>query len=212
MRFSLRHAALSGLIVLLSFGATAVPLAVVAADTPGCDVLAVPPAVDELGLPGGFPPGEQIDAFPLAIVGVACAATNNPVLGDPVVSMTNINPGIAFDNVWYVANPGTAFSNVDGTVNGQIAFKIDTAGVNTPLIFESILADGIFAPGEEWRFIVQDYTNGLGLPPSAILAPGIPDGPSSAHIIATIATPEPGTAALLALGLTALAARRRARI
>ena len=105
----------------------------------------------------------------------------------------------------------TLFSNIDGFVNGADAFRIDAVGANTPLIFESGVADGIWSAGEIWHFVIQDYTNIFGDPPSAFTSPGVPSpagaGGSSGSIIAV--TPEPSTALLLLPGLAALAWRRR---
>ncbi len=40
------------------------------------------------------------------------------------------------------------------------AFKIDDLGVDAPLLSESLVADLVFAPGETWTFVVEDW----GLP------------------------------------------------
>ncbi len=83
------------------------------------------------------------------------------------------------------------------------------------MVSESGGVNDIFESGETWQFIIQDYSNlndtsaaifvspGVGSPSSL----GLEGGHSSGSIIAFI--PEPSTALLLALGLVALAMRRR---
>jgi len=211
MRFYSRFAALTGLITSLALGASAVPTTVTAVDTPPCDPLVVPTLVDELGT-GAFPPGEQISSYTFTTNLVACTATENPVTTNVILGITNFNT-ISFTDLWYVADPETTLSNVDGTVNGMLAFKIDAVGVNTPLIPSVATADGIFAPGETWEFIIQDYANPF-LPASALSSIGVPSVEplppflSSGSIIAR-PIPEPGTAALIGLGLIALGMWRR---
>ena len=90
------------------------------------------------------------------------------------------------------------------------AFKIDAVGENTPLIGESKIADGIWQPGETWYFVIQEYTNSLGLAPNLFGSLGIAskstgDLASSGSII----VPEPMSLSLLALGGLALVRRRR---
>jgi hypothetical protein len=204
-----RHAGLIGAVLLAALPAVAIPTAVVGVDTPGCDVLVVPPPlVDELGT--GFPPGELIGSGAVPTVTSACLPDAPPP--NALVSIINLN-AIAFSDLWYVADPETGLTNVDGLINGMLAFKIDAVGVNVPLVFESILFDGIFAPGETWSFIIQDYASGLGLPPFALGSVGVPSpGPgtaaSSGSIIA-VPIPEPASAAILGLGLLGLSACRR---
>jgi hypothetical protein len=136
------------------------------------------------------------------------------------VQIINLNPFTFFD-VHYVADPGnavvpgTTIGNEDGLVNAGQAFRIDKVGVNTPLLSESINNNGLFEPGESWRFIIDDYQNALGLPPDAFLSIGVgassPGGPSTGSIIALI--PEPASLGLAALAIPALARRgRRQRI
>ena len=191
--------------------ASAIPVSVTHTNLPTCDFLAVPPDVDELGDTPAFPPDERITAIDFFTGAVACPSTDTGSINSLIV-MTNIT-SLDFAEVWYVSDPETSLSNVDGLVNGEEAFRIDSVGVNTPLVFESILADGIFAAGETWEFIIDDYANTLGLAADDFFSPGgvggtSPGGPSSGSIIAVL-VPEPSTALLHALGLLAVAVRRR---
>jgi hypothetical protein len=85
-------------------------------------------------------------------------------------------------------------------------------GVNRPLIDEDDTVDGIFQAGETWKFIIQDFANGLGgsaTPFNSIGIAGTSWGlPSTGSIIVI---PEPSTLALcwLAGGIGALAVWRR---
>lgn len=106
-----------------------------------------PTVVDELGV--GFPLDELIFASDgLSPVGGPCVGIN-PVL----IEITNtVSPPRSFTNLWYVGDTDTFFLNTDGTIEGGLAMKIDAVGVHQPLLFESIVSDGIFAPNETWTF------------------------------------------------------------
>jgi uncharacterized repeat protein (TIGR01451 family) len=175
-----------GVLLLLAPQALAVPTTVTSADTPGCDVLTVPAAVDQLGRAPAFPPGEQIQVSATTTTTSACVSmtTDNPVIANALVSITNANTG-TFGSVWYVANPGTTLSNADGTVNNQPAFRIDASGANSPLLLESSSANGIFEPGETWTFVIQDYQNPV-LPPTAINTVGVGQGTTSSGSIIAV--------------------------
>lgn len=105
---------------------------------------------------------------------------------------------------WFVDVAGPVF------VPGH-AFKIDSVGGNTPLVFESIAVDGIFAPGETWIFVIDDYVNTGGLAASLFGSFGVGNssagGPSSSGSIIAVRVPEPGTLVLLLVGATILAFR-----
>ncbi len=210
----LSHLIVFGLFfVLISGGipqALAVLTPVTSADLPTCDTLVVPPIVDELGIAPPFPAGEVIAASDSDPFFAPCPSTDDPGIPNPVVEIVNLNP-FTFTEVWYVADsPETTISNVDGSVTGPggigNAFHIDSIGINTPLFFESLTADGIFEPGEVWRFIIQDYFNTFGLPPSAIDSIGVTSGspPSSGSIIAIQGAPPPVGGTMIPIDTTAL--------
>jgi PEP-CTERM motif len=211
-------AALIAAALWLAAPATANPVFVVSADTPTCDVLAIPgsPVVlEELGEPtGGFPAGEQIHVTTSPSTYAPCSSVpDNVVIPNALVSITNLN-STSFSDVWYIADYDTTLTNEDGKVLGVVsAFRIDATGTNTPLISEvGGSLSGIFEPGETWNFVIQDYFNTLGLPASAINSVGLPSagGISSGSIVA-LPVPEPTTGSLVGLGLLGLSlARRRA--
>ena len=145
------------------------------------------------------------------------------------VEITNLTTRY-FPDLYYVADvlpdggPLTTLTNFDemvgdvstGPAQSGLAFKIDSIGLNTPLVFESMTQDDVFEPGEIWQFIIQEYANTLGLPPSALGSVGAPplgaiaaasagDSVSSGSVI----TPEPATLSLLVMGGLGLLRRRR---
>ena len=149
---------------------------------------------------------------------------NSDLIPEVAVEIRNMT-GLDWIEVWYIADNETTLTNFDGEANAlgyppvQEAFRIDAVGFNTPLIYESLTPDGVWEIGETWRFVIQDYTNSLGLPPSAITSIGVGDASkppatgivdSSGSIIG-VTVPEPTTAALALLGLGLVASRRRGR-
>lgn len=205
------------MVALVNQGAWAVPTQVTYEDALNCDPLFVPRDVHELGIAPAFSnfPDELISAVSTFTPDAACPLSDNPQEINRVVQITNLT-GIDWGQVWYVADPGaaapwTTISNFDGHVDmlgGQLAgqaFKIDTVGMNKPLIFESIASNGIFEAGEVWQFIIDDYANTGGLLPEAFDSIGVASAslsgpPSSGSIIATEAVPEPSSIVLLLLG------------
>jgi hypothetical protein len=203
--------------------ARAVPTTVVSDDTGPCDFLSVPQTVHELGEAPAFTPfpTELISAVSTFIDLVACPSTDGPA-PNALVAITNLT-GLTWSDLWYVGDPpaatgggGTTFTNEDGIVNGGLAFKIDAVGLNTPLIFESIAADGIFVPLETWHFIIDDYANTVPLPADALDSIGVGSfsaggPPSSGSIIALQGhgVPEPARLGLALVCAASLALRRQ---
>lgn len=210
----------AGFLLVLPTLLLAVPTDVIYNDLPHCDPLLVPQRVDELGLGPVFPLDELISAAATFTQQVACPA-DNPEIPNALVVMTNLTT-TPWAHVWYVADPffdtgavGTTISNFDGVVDGISplprpgqAFKIDTVGINRPLVFESIAANGIFEPGETWHFIIDDYVNTGGLSPALFDSIGVASlsagGPPSSGSIIAVPIPEPGTVVLLIVGMLAL--------
>lgn len=198
----------------LAFNSHAVPVLVDFADAPVCDFYSGPGQVDELGTQGIFPADESIQAIDSPSPMVACPMTDT-ALPNVQVEITNLT-GKTFGQVWYVSDPETSISNQDGWTNGEEAFRIDAVGANQPLIFESLHPDGRFEPGEIWIFVIDDYTNALGLPASAFGSVGLVgqnsagDRASSGSIIATV-VPLPATVWLFGSGLLGLISLARSR-
>lgn len=186
------------------------PTPMTSVDTPTCDVLAIPLFVDELGNRPPFPVDEWLDSSATSTTLVACPLTDDSQLPNVLVSITNRTAGW-YPDVWYVKDEETFFSNVDGLAGAQSptqsALKIDAIGNNIPLVSESSITDGVWAPGETWSFILQDYSNSLSLPASAFDSIGVPSGspPSSGSII----VPEPALFALSGLLVPLMLRRRR---
>lgn len=226
-------------VLALSNLALAVPTPMIHFDTPGdCDPLFIPQNVHEIGDFSEFPSNEALSSADLGFVpNSPCPMMDDMLIPNVLIDIRNLS-GIDWYEVWYVADPETTITNFDGEANQGIpgaapvheAFRIDNmisdpTGMHHPLVSESILADGIWQAGESWTFILQDYTNTLGLPPEALTSIGvgsfstpptgvdpfgIPLGPSSGSIIAiTIPVPEPGTLILSGIGLLGIFLHRR---
>ena len=174
----------------------------------GCDPLVVTsaPYADELGFTYTFPAGEQIAFSSVDTTLSACPSTDNPLIINKLVTITNLSP-YDFADIYYVANgggtPGT-FSNYDGYINGVMAMKVDSVGNNMSLISESKTANGIFESGEVWQFIVQDYVS-----PVAVDAFYSPSTVGGSDTLPSIIVPEPSSIALSLLGGLMLVRRRR---
>ncbi len=188
-------------------------------DTPGCDTNGNRQAREELGTII-FPSDELISSSSSQTTLASCA-TDNPGMPNYLVSITNLS-GQEWVDLFYVADVGTGISNFDGEAASaaapgmfEEAFRIDSVGVNRPLVFESMTFDGVFEVGETWQFILQDFTSAFGGAPDdfssldfAGASTGIPGVTDSTGSIVQFLVPAPGSMSLLAMG-GLLAVRRR---
>lgn len=138
--------------------------------------------VEELSTAPHNPTDQLITSMHVAWEGhIPCPTdyTGGSVVQIAITNMTSRS----FEHLYYVGDvhdldntdPETRFTNVDelvadvtfGNAYGVpgLAFKIDAVGLNTPLVYESMTQDGIFEPGEVWKFVIQDYSNFMGAPP-----------------------------------------------
>jgi hypothetical protein len=193
--------------------AVALPTTVEAENLVNCDPLNVPEKVHELGNAASgtalFPIEEQITTDQALTEEIACEDSDDPTVSNTLLFINN-ETGLVWDELWYVADPETDVSNYDGFVNNSLAFRIDTEGINQPLIYESMNADGVFEPGEQWQFVADDWfnINGPAWHMDSVGVGGQSLGwpPSTGSIIAV---PEPTSIGLLVVGALGLLIRRK---
>jgi hypothetical protein len=221
------HAALAALPALL-LGlpgiSGAVPVNGAYVDDARCDAIPNQTFSHEIG-ENSFPLNELIQVFVGPAPTTRCVGDDG-VMNDFVVQIINLSP-IAYVDLFFVADDGILIGNADGMAEDLInapgifadAFKIDgtvtITGINDTLMGESATVNEIFEPGESWRFIVTNVIFPASVPPTLIFdsVGGFAGGslgypPSTASIVGT-PIPEPSTALLVGLGLTALARMRR---
>ena len=80
------------------------PTTITAVDTPGCDTLSMPTSVDELGLAPAFPADERIDSLYTVQRTPSCAALDNTIQQNAIVSIFN-RTTTAFSDVWSSRSP-----------------------------------------------------------------------------------------------------------
>ncbi len=134
------------------------------------------------------------------------------------------NTGRDLYDVYYVADIGTTLQNYDGYIGNaglgdySLAFRIDSIGINTPLIYENISSDNIWQAGEWWGFVIQDFQGAGGYDPIPFASLGIASNSYGNEWLSTgsiIAIPEPSTLTLLlfaAVGLMVFRWRRHRKL
>lgn len=205
----------------------AVPVTGVYIEDPRCDVIPQQTLSHELGEGGFFPINESFKVNAVTPATFTVCVPDDGQANDWIVDITNTS-GIAWTNLFFVADDQMFIGNADGTMLDPFgppgiaptdAFRIDSVGLNNNLLGESLLNDGIFAPGESWRFNVSNFSHASGAAfPPIFQRPGIFANsetvnaaiPGTASILA-IPVPEPSTIGALVVAGCALLMRRRPR-
>jgi hypothetical protein len=211
-------------IALPSSIAAAAPVTGHFLDDPRCDAFPEQMLNGEIGDVAMFPAVDAI-AYHDHRYGTPIGVPDDGIANDWIVHMTNVS-GRAWRDLFFVADFGATIGNADGRVEDVSnaeglfadAFHIDAGGVNANLLTESMNADGIFQPGEEWEFVVTNFGTGLNSIPPTIVTPGVFAGSSpldttagNASILAVPAVPEPATVGLVTIAATSLLMRRPRR-
>lgn len=147
-----------------------------------CDILDVPNSVDELGNKPAFPDDEWITSSHTTTDQIACTHPQNSGNNNVLVTITNTAiPPRSFSDLWYVVDAGSSIAFWDGGVGPVFnrAIKIDSVGVNRPLVNEigGVVA-GVFESGETWEFILDGYS---GPDASKFGSVGVPSQTSGAN-------------------------------
>jgi hypothetical protein len=205
----------------------AVPVTGVYFEDARCDVIPQQTLSHELGEGGFFPINESFKVNSVSAATFTVCVPDDNQANDWIVDILNTS-GTAWTNVFFVADDQMFVGNADGTMFDPAgppgiaptdAFRIDSFGINPNLLGESMVNDGIFAPGESWRFNVSNFfhASGAALPP-IFQRPGIFANsetvnaaiPGTASILA-IPIPEPSTIGALTVAACAILMQRRPR-
>lgn len=211
-------------LLMLAPAVHAIPIDTLFENDARCDGVANRFLTHELGeAAGGFPINELISSSAV-LAGTVCVSDGDPA-NDWQVTITNLSAQ-TWRDLFFVADGLMRIGNADGTVTGispPDAFRIDAVGAaNSNLLSESLIADGLFAPGESWVFLVTDFTHSrlaLGTPPIPAFG-SIGIGGSSDKLSGStasiIANPVPVPAAVWlfgsSLGLLGWIRRRSAKV
>ena len=206
--------------------ASAVPINGAYVEDSRCDTLPNQALSHELGEVVFFPQNEafQVNVSPATFT--ICVPNDN-IQNDWIVDIMNVS-GIPWRDLYFVADAGMKVGNADGSVHDLAgapnvltdAFRIDAVGINPNLLGESQIADGIFAPGESWRFNVSNFSGPPGTPPFPPIfhTPGKFAGsdpivipPTNTASILANPVPEPTTVGAVGLVAAALLMRRPRR-
>lgn len=207
---------------MITSPATAVPVNGHYHDEPHCDPVADTQLTHELGdITFGFPIDEGIYMEAAPTTQTICVPDDG-ISNDWIVRMVNASP-IAWVDLFFVADENYTVGNYDGGVADlsaipayySNAFRIDgtvtVTGGNDNLLFESGTLDEVFEPGEEWTFLVSNFS--ASGPPvfgsiGAFSLTSATNSLSNASILAN-PVPEPATMLITLIGGVSVAVRRR---